>query len=81
MKETFSESSPENETSFERNSIESDYYSDIDEEYERKTETIRTFENWLSLCVLAISIIVSILIVIILLHIKSRKASQLMNLL
>lgn len=80
IEKTSSESPNENEADYDRNAIERDYYSDFDDEYERKTETIRTAENWISLFVLAFSLIVSILIVIILVHLKSRKESQLMSL-
>lgn len=63
------------------NESERDYYSDIDEEYERKIENIRTVENWISLGVLAISLVISLLIIITLVHLKSRKESQLESLL
>lgn len=59
---------------------EPDYYSDIDEEFEKKTEDIRTAENWIIMAVLAVSFIGSIVLVIILIHLKSRKASGLLYL-
>lgn len=62
------------------NVVETDYYSDFDEEYERKTETIRTMENWIILGICAISLIGSLVIIVVLVHMKSRRASRLMHL-
>lgn len=60
---------------------EIDYYSDIDREFEKKTEAIRSVENWMTTAVIAISLIGSLVIIITLMHFRSRKISGLMYLL
>lgn len=62
------------------NVVETDYYSDVDAEYEKEDKSIRTRENWIILGIYAISCIGSLVIIIILVHMKSRKASGLMHL-
>ena len=74
------EHSKESKSIYESNSIEGDYYSDVDDGYEKQVENIRTIGNWISVFVLAMSIIVSLVLVIVLLHLKSVKESQLTRL-
>lgn len=62
------------------NVVESDYYSEVDEEYEKTAQKVRTVENWIILGIYAISFIGSLVIAVILVHMKSRKASGLMYL-
>lgn len=59
---------------------ETDYYSDVDYEYEKKIQTIRTIENWIILGIYAISCLGSIVIIVILMHLKARRSSGLKNL-
>lgn len=68
------------ETTISYNVVETDYYSDVNEEYEKKTESIRILEKKIILGVYAISCIGSLVLVIILVHLKSRKASRLTHL-
>lgn len=80
IKKPVTEPLKQNKSIYERNSIKEDYYSDVDGEYEIQVETIRTIGNWMSLLALAMSIIVSLVLVIVLLHLKSVKESQLTRL-
>lgn len=59
---------------------ESDYYSDVDEDYEQDIEKIRTVKKWITLGMIAFSFIGFVVLLIILIHLKSRKASRLMYL-
>ena len=74
------EHSRKNKTTQAVEKIESDYYSDADIEYEQTLEEIRSAKNWIMLGVIAISFIGSIMILIVLVHFKSRKESRLMYL-
>lgn len=59
---------------------EKDYYSDVDEDYEQAIQDIRSMRNYVNTGVFAISFLVTLCIIIILVHMKSRKVSQLMHL-
>lgn len=64
-----------------KNKSERDYYSDIDEDqYLRKVDDLRSLKNWIVLGITAFSFIGCVVILIILIHLKSRKASRLMYL-
>jgi ribosome-binding protein aMBF1 (putative translation factor) len=56
---------------------ESDYYSDIDEDYKTKIEDVRSLKNWIMTGIAAISFIASLMILIVLIHIRSKKSSGL----
>lgn len=58
-----------------------DYYSDdADDGLSEEVKDIRTIENWICLGVLAISIIGSLILLIVIINLRSRKESNLMYL-
>lgn len=63
------------------NDAERDYYSEFDhDEYERQLEHLKYVKRWLILGAIAVSFIGSVLILIVLVHLKSKKTSRLMSL-
>lgn len=60
--------------------VENEYYSDDDDEYELKVKSFRDTKSKIVLAVVACSFLGSLMIIIVLIHRKSRKVSQLLHL-
>lgn len=76
-----SQAKHKNSESGSKNRLESDYYSEIDEEYETKIEDLRSVKNWILTGLAAVGFIGSLVIIIVLIHLKSRQISGLKSLL
>lgn len=61
-------------------SVENEYYSDDVDEYELQVKSFRDTKSKIALAVVACSFLGSLVVIIVLIHRKSRKASQLMHL-
>lgn len=59
---------------------EKNYYSDIDEEYEREVKSFRDLGSKIILGIIAFSFLASLVILIVVIHLRSRKVSQLKHL-
>lgn len=59
---------------------QSDYNFDIDSEYEQKVKSLRSIKSKIILGTVAFSFLGLLVLIIVLIHFKSRKVSQLMSL-
>lgn len=59
---------------------QSDYDSDIDSEYEETVKSLRSVRSKIILGTIAVSFLGLLVLIIVLVHFKSRKVSQLMSL-
>lgn len=60
--------------------LESDYYSDFDADYARRFQDVRTMRNWINLYIIAASMIVSLLLLIVIIHLRTKKKSGMISL-
>lgn len=62
------------------NKAEKDYYSDLDEDYEKQIENIRSVKNWIMTGIAAVCLTGSLIILMTLIHWKSKQKSGLKHL-
>jgi hypothetical protein len=79
---SLAQSSPVDETmsTTTETKLESDYYSDFDADYARRFQDLRTTRNWINLYIIAVSMIVSLLLLIVIIHLRTKKKSGIISL-
>lgn len=59
---------------------ETDYYADFNDDYAQRIQDVRSMRNWINLGIIAVSLISSLVLLIVIIHLRSKKESRMMSL-